>query len=64
MAKSVFEEACALLDQQIAELQRSKDIIIATSLRVNGNVDAPAPKKRGRKPKRGLPATESNSTGD
>lgn len=63
MAKqSVREAALAEIDSKIADLNRAKDIIIATT----SGEDAPAeaPKKRGRKPKRGLPAQPANDSGE
>ena len=58
MAKSVIEQALASIDQQIAELQRSREIIVAASSAAPSD-DAPKVRKP-RKRKGGLPPSDGD----
>lgn len=58
-SKSVVDIAIEHIDAQIADLNRAKEILTMAA----GNVNAiePAPKKRGRKRKAGMPSAEEPS---
>ncbi len=59
MAQSIIEAALANIDSQIADLQRARDIIVASH--VSADTDAPKA-KRGRKKKQpGLPSASNTA---